>query len=128
MGRSNKWREPFDTQITDLSCKGSICMCNENDSIDGSLGLHQRLQPAAITVLILISGGFPLLLLGIIMLNLDNIKIDQILRAYDVDMSVTASLSRIKEIRERYHKIYYYFKPGKVYWITYIVIDCVCTC
>jgi hypothetical protein len=110
------------TEFTDLECEASICRCWENDSVLGApAGVQQRLYPWAIVVLFAFTLGFPVLLGIIIFANKKNIKIDQILRAYNVDINLTASLGKVKEVRDRYHKIYYYFKPGKVYWIIYIV-------
>jgi len=110
------------TEFTDLECEASVCRCWENDSVLGaSAGVQQRLYPWAIVVLFAFTLGFPLLLALIIFSNKKNIKIDQILRAYDVDINLTESLGNVRTVRERFHKIYYYFKPGKVYWIIYIV-------
>ena len=111
------------TEFTDLECDGGFCRCWENDSVyeNVSAGVQQRLYPFAIAVLFGFTLGFPLLIAAIVFCNLNDIKIDQILRAYDVSVNKTASLDRIRKVRERYHKIYYYFKPGKVYWIIYIV-------
>lgn len=110
------------TEFTDLECEASVCRCWENDSVLGaSAGVQQRLYPWAIVVLFAFTLGFPLLLALIIFSNKKNIKIDQILRAYDIDINLTESLGNVRTVRERFHKIYYYFKPGKVYWIIYIV-------
>ena len=49
------------------------------------------------------------------------IKEDQLLRAADIgDDPVTNP--RAFFVRKRYHKLYYHFKPGKVYWIVYIIL------
>ena len=103
------------TDFTALECEASVCRCGENDSVLGAaLGLQQRLKPWAIAVLIVCTLGFPVSLLLIIKLNLRNIQIDQLLRAYDIDPTLTGSLRTVQETRERFHKVYYYFKPGKV--------------
>ena len=48
------------------------------------------------------------------------IKEDQYLRAYDIEpiqsTNPIAFFNRLK-----YHKMYYHFKPGKVYWIVFII-------
>ena len=62
-----------------------------------SYGVQQRLYPWAIFVLFAFTLGFPVLVAAIVFSNLDNIKIDQILRAYDVSVDKTASLDRIRE-------------------------------
>ena len=89
----------FYTEFTDLECDGGFCRCWENDSVyeNVSYGVQQRLYPWAIFVLFAFTLGFPLLVAAIVFSNLDNIKIDQILRAYDVSVDKTASLDRIRE-------------------------------
>merc|ERR1712072_1585538 len=48
------------------------------------------------------------------------IKEDQILRAAGVGDSLNTN-GRAFYIRVKFHKMYYYFKPGKTYWLLYIL-------
>ena len=51
-----------------------------------------------------------------------SIKIDQILRARGVTDKIVLECSKdAYTMRVRYHKMYYHFKPGKSYWILYIL-------
>ena len=45
-----------------------------------------------------------------------------LLRAHDLgDTRKTSSSDRVYEMRKKYHKMYYHFKPGKVYWMLLIL-------
>ena len=112
------------TDFVDIECEAGICRCDENDSIfkGAALGIQQRLKPFSIIILVVFSFGFPFLLCLIIRCNEHNIKIDQLLRAYNINPNIVASLKNVEIVRDRYHKMYYYFKPGKIYWIINIIV------
>lgn len=109
------------TEFTDLDCEATICRCWENDSLTGKgQGMQQKLIPGALVILICFTAGFPLLLFFLIRKNKFQIKVDQTMRA--MELAPVPSMRQVFRVRERYHKIYYYFKPGKVYWIVWIVL------
>jgi hypothetical protein len=80
--------------------------------------------------------GFPAYVFWITWFYRVQIKLDQLLRAFDLgdtrDTSVSgfrftprkfrSTLRSTYEIRKKYHKLYYHFKPGKVYWMLIILI------
>jgi len=57
----------------------------------------------------------------IIRKNKDKIKEDQLLRAKGLG-DTRETNPNCYDFRKRYHKLYYYFKPGKQYWIFYIIL------
>ena len=68
--------------------------------------------------------GFPLLIFAIIHYpgNKKFIKIDQILRARGIDEEGVKDCDmKAYHMRVRFHKMYYHFKPGKMYWMLYIL-------
>jgi len=64
------------------------------------------------------------------------IKLDQLLRAHDLGEDRAHSIDsvhftkrkgrsqsrRIFDIRKKHHQLYYHFKPGKVYWLTVVLM------
>ena len=63
-------------------------------------------------------------------------KLDQLLRAHDLGETRSDAIDAISlrarpcrsrstatyDIRKKYHKLYYHFKPGKVYWMIIILV------
>ena len=90
--------------------------------------------PAALGI-IFYSLGFPMTVLFLTWYYRIQMKADQLLRAYDLGddryaaldgMQFTPRAGRSKsrktyDIRKKYHKLYYHFKPGKVYWMLVIL-------
>ena len=65
--------------------------------------------------------GFPLLVFILIMANKTDIKTDQILHAHRIGYSIELSTKSVWNTRVKYKHLYYYFKPGKIYWILWII-------
>ena len=102
------------TDFNDLSCGGGRCRCGE--------GLQADLVFPAILGLIVYSVGYPVLILYVIRGNKEKIKEDQLLRAAGVgDTRQSSTSDDVYNVRKRWHKLYYHFKPGKTYWIFLIV-------
>ena len=104
------------TEFTSTACEGGLCKC----WIEGSVQL--KLVFPAIIFIIAYTLGFPatvafgLLRPG----NAAMIKEDQILRAHDIK-DTRKTNPKAHDIRKRYHKMYYHFKPSKHYWILIII-------
>jgi len=103
--------------FTDESCDGGgLCRCGDPEHLPAKLALPALLALCVYTL------GFPLFLVWLLRCgNRKNaIKEDQVLRAAgcgdDLNSNPNAFFLRIK-----YHKMYYYFKPGKTYWLLYIL-------
>jgi hypothetical protein len=66
--------------------------------------------------------GFPLFLFWLLRFGdrKDLLKEDQLLRAMELGDSLGGN-PRAYHIRVRYHKMYYYYKPGKTYWMLVIL-------
>lgn len=102
------------TQFTSIECDGGLCRCWE----EGTLQLS--LVPWAAIFFCMYSLGYPFAVFTILRLNKDLIKEDQLLRAKGLGDDRLENPNAY-EVRKRYHKLYYHFKPGKTYWITYII-------
>ena len=86
--------------------------------------LQAKLVFPAMTALCVYTLGFPLLIFAIIHYpgNKKFIKIDQILRARGIDEEGVKDCDmKAYHMRVRFHKMYYHFKPGKMYWMLYIL-------
>ena len=55
--------------------------------------------------------------------NKKRMKLDQLLRAHDAGSSRSEDCPELStyDMRKRYGKLYYHFKPGKVYWMLLIL-------
>ena len=95
-------------------CDGGLCRCYDASQLQNGL-----IAPAI--VLLLIYGlGFPIFVIVVVMKNKSLIKEDQLLRASHLgDTQLTNPYAF--QIRQKYSKLYYHFKPGKVYWMEYII-------
>jgi hypothetical protein len=103
------------TEFTSIKCagRGGLCRCGE--------GIHSRLVTPAGLFFAIYSIGFPLYVLYILKKYKALIKEDQLLRALELGDHIDTSRKEVLQIRNQYHKIYYHFKPGKTYWIEYII-------
>ena len=103
------------TEFTSVECSGSggLCRCGE--------GIQARLVIPAIISFCVFSVGFPVLIYAIIIKYKPLIKEDQLLRAAGLGDDEVSN-PRAFWVRQRFHKLYYHFKPGKIYWIVYIVL------
>jgi hypothetical protein len=76
--------------------------------------------PFSVFALLFITLGFPVFVFLLLRHKKNAIKEDQYLRALEIapveSTNPIAYYNRLK-----YHKMYYHFKPGKVYWITFII-------
>jgi len=110
--------EPSDgseyTAWTSPSCAGGLCKCWVPGEVQMSLVPYAVLALACYTIL------YPIVVMRVIFMHKPLIKIDQILRAMGTGDDPVSN-PEAYHIRVRYHKIYYHFKPGKVYWILVIL-------
>ena len=103
------------TEFTSTKCEGGLCKCYIPGSLQSML-----VTPAALFIA-LYTVGFPLFIGCIIYKHRDSIMEDQVLRAHDLLSSATKGSDKAHEVRKRYHKMYYHFKPQKIYWILVII-------
>lgn len=104
------------TEWTSINCAAGVCRCWE------SWGDPQmQMLPYALGCLVLYGIGYPLYVTYVIMENKELIKEDQLLRAMNTG-DTRASNPMAYDIRKKYHKLYYHFKPGKVYWMILVLI------
>ena len=103
------------TEFTSIDCEGGLCKCH----IEGSVQVF--LKPFAFLFICVYTIGFPLFLAVVIYNNYSLIKEDQILRAHNLQ-DTRESNPKAYDIRIRYHKMYYHFKPSKAYWIILITL------
>jgi len=117
------------TEFTSIECEGGICRCDDPEE------LQTQLKPYAIVGIIVYSVGFPAWVAWITWFYRIQIKLDQLLRAHDLGDDRSKAIDVIKftprkcrsrskrtyDIRKKYHKLYYHFKPGKVYWMLLIL-------
>ena len=110
--------KPFDgylyTEFVDYQCDSGLCRCGDPDH------LQYRLVAPAVLALLIITLGFPLYVMYVVRRYHVLIKEDQILRAYEIGDTENENPDAF-HIRIQYHKMYYHFKPGKVYWIVIII-------
>ena len=118
------------TEFTSKDCEAGLCRCNDPDE------LQQRLVPFAVACLLIYSIGFPLYVAYVTWYYRIQIKLDQLLRAHDLGEDRSHSIDsvqftkrkgrstsrRIFDIRKKHHQLYYHFKPGKVYWLTVVLM------
>ena len=115
------------TEFTSKDCEAGCC--NDPDE------LQQRLVPFAAACLLIYSIGFPVYVAYITWYYRIQIKLDQLLRAHDLGDRAHSIDSvhftkrkgrsqsrRIFDIRKKHHQLYYHFKPGKVYWLTVVLM------
>ena len=103
--------------FTDLSCDGGgLCRCWDPEHLPFKLMAPSLLAIAIYTL------GFPLFLFWLLRFGNRKtlLKEDQILRASGLGDSL-ATNPRAFHMRVRYHKMYYYYKPGKSYWMLVIL-------
>ena len=117
------------TEFTSIECAGGTCVCNDPN------GLQMQLVPYAWLGFFFYSLGFPIFVFWVTWYYRVQIKLDQLLRAHNLgdtrETSVTgfrftprpfrSSVKETYDIRKKYHKLYYHFKPGKVYWMLVIL-------
>jgi len=103
--------------FTDESCDGGgLCRCWDSEHLP-----HKLLFPSLLSLGIY-TLGFPLFLFWLLRCGNRKslLKEDQILRANGIGETL-ATNPRAYHMRVRYHKMYYYYKPGKSYWMLVIL-------
>jgi len=103
------------TQFADEECDGGMCRCND------PFHIQVRLQFPAIMALLIYTLGFPTLVYLLLSRNKKLVKEDQLLRTLETGDTPGTNKNAF-HIRRKYHKLYYHFKPGKWYWIVFIII------
>jgi hypothetical protein len=104
------------TEWTSINCPSGVCRCWEKFSDP-----QMQLLPYALVSLVVYAIGYPLYVTYVIMHNKELIKEDQLLRAMNTgDTRISNPMAY--DIRKKFHKLYYHFKPGKVYWMVYVLI------
>ena len=102
------------TSFTSLKCSGGgLCRCYDATHVQSGLVL-----PAVIALLVY-TLGFPAFVIFVVRTNKQAVKHDQILRALGTGDDETTNPYYF--VRRRYHKMYYHFKPGKIYWMAIII-------
>jgi VCBS repeat-containing protein len=110
---------PYDgysyTSFTSAQCAGAggLCRCGE--------GIQARLVAPAAVCFVVYSLGFPAFIAFIVRRHWDLVKEDQLLRAARTGDDYKTNVNAF-EIRQRYHKLYYHFKPNKAYWMFIIIL------
>merc|ERR1711871_1803187 len=117
------------TEFSDPACPAGLCIC------DTPSGLQTTLKPWATAGFIIYSIGFPLFTFYLTWFYRVQMKLDQLLRAHGLGQSRAEAIDAITvaprrcrsrskrtyDLRKKYHKLYYHFKPGKVYWMLIIL-------
>ena len=110
------------TTFSSPECPYGLCRCYDPNRHEDTKDFYQaQFRPWAIAALIVYGAGFPLLVFILIMMNKRDIKTDQILHAHKIGNSRELSTKSVWSTRVKYKHLYYYFKPGKVYWILWII-------
>lgn len=102
------------TDFTSINCAGGLCRCQEEG------GVQQMLVPFAIAAFIFYSIGYPVYVFYVVTRYKEEIKEDQLLRALGTGDSRLTN-ENAYDIRKRYHRLYYHYKPGKTYWVLIVV-------
>jgi hypothetical protein len=103
------------TKFVSIKCDNGLCRCYDPDH------LQMQLFPYALIFLGIYSFLFPLILFVFLRYNKVLIKQDQLLRAAETGNTPETNKDAY-HIRKRYSQMYYHFRPGKIYWIIYILI------
>merc|ERR1712100_690659 len=103
------------TGFTSYECDSGPCECGTPRHV------QVRLVLPAIIALVYMTFGFPIVILYLLRHNKTLIKEDQLLRAHDTGDSIFTN-PRSFYLRTWLHKMYFYFKPGKTYWIIIIIL------
>ena len=83
-------------------------------------GIHQTLLPLAICTFFAYTIGYPLVLSIVLWRNRELVMEDQLLRAMEVG-NTRLTNPNAYDLRKRYHKMYYHFRPDFWYWILVII-------
>jgi hypothetical protein len=97
------------TTWTSINCPGGYCQC-WGDWSDPQM----KLLPYAIGSIIIYSIGYPVYVSYVIYKYFHLIQEDQLLRAMDLG-DTRATNPMAYDVRKKYHKLYYHYKPGEMY-------------
>ena len=103
------------TSFTSFECDSGPCECGNPRHV------QVRLVTPAIFAIVYMTVGFPIVILFLLRKKKTLIKEDQLLRAHDTGDSIFTN-PRSFYLRTWLHKMYFYFKPGKTYWIIVIIL------
>jgi hypothetical protein len=110
------------TTFSDPSCPLGLCRCYDSGLHEETKDFFHRkfITPAAMAVSFY-TVGFPLVVALVILRNKGAIKEDQYLRILGLGDKDTESTNKAWSVRLKYYQLYYYFRPGKVYWLLWIL-------
>jgi len=83
-------------------------------------GLHMQLLPMAVICLLAYTIGYPVVVAQLLVRNKMLIMEDQLLRARG-EGDKRIENPNAYDIRQRYHKVYYHFKPDYYYWVLAVI-------
>jgi len=91
-------------------CPYGLCRCYQADRHEATKDFYQAtfILPAALC-LGLYTIGFPVLVMVLLMKNKTAIKLDQLLRAYDLGDTEGDSSDATWSVRIKYHQLYYHY-------------------
>jgi hypothetical protein len=110
------------TTFSSPECPYGLCRCYDSARHEATKDFYQAgfIFPAAL-FLGFYTLGFPVLVMILIFKNKKSIKLDQLLRAYGLGETAADSMDAAWEVRIKYHQLYYHYKPGKMYWLLWII-------
>ena len=103
------------TKFVSVKCDNGLCRCYDPEH------LQYQLFPYALVFVGIYSVLFPVVLFIFLRCNKVLIKQDQLLRAAETGNTPETNKDAY-HIRKRYSQMYYHFRPGKIYWIIYILL------
>jgi hypothetical protein len=112
----------FYTTFSDPSCPLGLCRCYDSALHEETKDFFHRqfIAPAALAI-VFYTIGFPLVVAFVVLKNKGAIKEDQYLRILGLGDTDTESTPKAWSVRLKYYQLYYYFRPGKVYWLLWIL-------
>lgn len=95
---------------------GGLCRCDE----DG--GLHSIMMPRAVAAFFAYSLGFPLVVGFLMWRYRMHMQADQLFRALEAPDKESVIGKNVYVVRQRFHKLYYHFKPDYYFWLLLILM------
>eukprot|EP01138_Halocafeteria_seosinensis_P004698 gb/GECG01004804.1/.p1 GENE.gb/GECG01004804.1/~~gb/GECG01004804.1/.p1 ORF type:complete len:2888 (+),score=298.40 gb/GECG01004804.1/:1-8664(+) len=100
---------------------GNLYMAGRTDIVCWESPVHVNLLvPLATIALVVYVAAFPIFAFTLLKKNKENVKHDQILRAHGYGNSTLTNPNYI--FRRRFQRLYHLFKPGKWYWVMFILM------
>jgi hypothetical protein len=110
------------TTFTSAECPYGLCRCYDASRHEDTKDFFQgQFIVPATAFLLLYGAGFPFLTYVILKRNKKDVKTDQVLRAYGLGNELELSTKSVWAARTSYKHLYYFFKPGKTYWVLWIL-------